>query len=197
MRRPAERRGEIGLHLLPETAQALLNQLNAPPRLVAHLLLVHDAAFRLVTLIQAKWRDIPLDFDAILFGAAIHDIGKIQYPEELSFTGDEHERAGERMLIDAGFGARVARFARTHGSWPKETSIELEDLIVALADTCWKGKRDDELEGTIVEKLSAVVTDERWSIFLALDDMIETVANDASRRVTWQASFNVESNEAP
>ena len=197
MRRPADRRGEIGLRPLPEAAQALLDRLNAPPRLVAHLLLVHDTAFQLITLIQAKWPDIHLDDDAILLGAAVHDIGKVQYPEELSYLGAEHEQAGERLLAEAGIEARIARFARTHGSWPQEADIELEDLIIALADTCWKGKRDDKLEEMIIKELSVKVKDERWNVYLALDDMIETVAEDANRRAAWQALFPVESNDAP
>lgn len=196
MRKPEQRRGEIGLRPLPDAAQALINRLSAPPRLVAHLLLVHDTAVRLVTLIQAAWPDIILDTDTIVLGAALHDIGKIQHPEELSYTGGEHERVGERLLLDPGIDPRVARYARTHGSWLDKDDIELEDLIVALADTSWKGKRDERLEALIVDKFADATAAERWDIFLALDDMIEKVAEDGNRRVAWQSTFPIEGGAA-
>src|SRR5690606_2570356 len=91
----------LRLQPLPAPAQALLEQHSAPPRLVAHLTLTHDVAARLVTGIRKHWPDLPLDVEAVRFGAATHDLGKVTYPEELQQPGNRHEAAGEQLLLAA------------------------------------------------------------------------------------------------
>lgn len=127
---------------LPDEVIELLGAVNAPSRLVAHLKLVHDTAATVLRSLRERWPALPIDTDAVLFGAATHDIGKACCHAELTAPGHEHELIGERLLLDAGITPERARFARTHGKWEEGA---LEDLLVALADKVWKGKRDETL----------------------------------------------------
>lgn len=53
---------------LPEAAQRLLDLAAAPPRLVAHLRLVHDVAVVLLDGVLGRWPGLPVDREAVLFG---------------------------------------------------------------------------------------------------------------------------------
>jgi hypothetical protein len=83
---------QLNLQPLPPDAVALLQRLHAPPRLVAHGAVVHDVALRLVDALATRWPTVAIDRDSVAFGAAIHDIGKVQYPEELTGPGHHHEQ---------------------------------------------------------------------------------------------------------
>jgi putative nucleotidyltransferase with HDIG domain len=135
---------------LPPDAVILLRQVSASPRLPAHLIVVHDVASRLVERICEEFPGLTLDREAVLFGASIHDLGKSIYRSELIESGKEHEKRGVELLRGMGVSEDRARFAFTHGNWGTAGNIALEDLVVALADNCWKGKRVDELEARAV-----------------------------------------------
>ena len=119
---------------LPAAVADSLAALNAPPRLAAHLALVHDAAWAIVAGCDAVWPALTYDREAVCLGAAIHDVGKITYPMELTGPGHEHEAAGETLLLAQGWPERMARCARTHAQWSASSAPALEDLLVALAD---------------------------------------------------------------
>ncbi len=175
---------------LPHDARQLLKRLNAPPRLVAHLALVHDVAADLLQSLSAQWQDFPIDKEAALFGAATHDIGKVLHPAELTGPGNNHEQDGPGMLEQMGIAADRSRFARTHGTWKQEVILTLEDMVVALADTCWKGKRDEELESRLASHIAGLQGIEKWEAFLALDEMIARIAAHAEERLAWQSQCN-------
>ncbi len=179
------------LRSLPDEAATLLHRLHAPPRLVAHLRLVHDVAVQLVDTLSQEYRALPLQADAIRFGAATHDIGKIMHPAELAGPGHQHEADGETLLLHQGVASHLARFARTHAAWRQHPETPLEDLLVALADTCWKGKRDTELEQRIVTHITEACGRDYWDVFLRLDDLVEQIAAEAETRLAWQAQFPV------
>jgi len=101
---------------------------------------------------------------AILQGAALHDIGKILHPEELVGPGRQHEIDGPRFLEENGIEPHIARFARTHGSWTREM-VGLDDLVVALADNLWKGRRNDQLEALVIEVIARQMGQEKWLVF--------------------------------
>jgi hypothetical protein len=126
---------KLSVHPMPPEAVTLLHHLHAPPRLVAHLRLVHDVATQLVAGLQQTYPTLALQSAEVLFGAATHDSGKIVHPEELSQPGHQHEAAGELLLLQHGVPPHLARFARTHAAW-HHPDTSLEDLLVALADTC-------------------------------------------------------------
>jgi hypothetical protein len=168
-----------GFAPLPPRARELLESLGAPPRLGAHLRLVHDVAVTLTGWVRADF-DVP----AVLFGAATHDIGKILHPAELSGPGSLHEAAGYSLLLSQGIEEASARFARTHGSWDA-ADVTLEDLLVSLADKVWKGKRVPELEQRVATRLGGPA----WETFLALDDELERIAAGADARLAFQAAY--------
>src|ERR671932_2961269 len=132
---------------LPPVVVELLRGLDAPPRLLAHLVLVHDVSARLLESLAATWPHLPIDAGAVLLGAATHDIGKVRVPEELTGPGTTHAMLGQQLLEERGFPAEVARFARTHETWAEEPDVTPEDLLVALSDYLWRGERDAPLGG--------------------------------------------------
>jgi len=171
---------------LPSAVRALLRHSGARPRLVAHLTLVHDVACHIVDRFAAVWPKLSFDHDAVRYGAATHDIGKVAHPEELRQPGHLHEDAGERLLRDHGVSAERARFARTHAQWADDGEPWMEDLLVALADTWWRGKRDVALEEAICRHIMAHTGEPTWRVFAMLDDIAAEVTADADVRLAWQ-----------
>lgn len=178
----------LSLHRLSEDAAELLDSMAVHPHLLAHLILVHDAAVRLVEGIQKTWPDVAFDEKAVIFGAATHDVGKILHPEEMTGPGEAHRAAGVELLRSQGVEPARARFARTHATWQAE-AVQLEDLLVALADNVWAGRRDRELEDAIVREISASDESAIWNTFMALDDLLTEIATDAELRLVWQSQF--------
>jgi hypothetical protein len=176
---------------LPLEVETLLIRADAPPRLVAHLVLVHDVAVQLVERIAIQFPDVAFDKDAVFFGAATHDLGKALHVEELTQPGKAHEQRGLDLLRDLGVSNERARFAFTHGNWDMPQNASLEDLLVALADNCWKGKRLEQLESMTVDVLSSASGRQAWECFSELDDILGSLAADADSRLAWQAEFAV------
>ena len=94
------------LRPLPADVRDLLVSLRAPARLAAHLRAVHDVAWQLTEQMKVCFPALAFDGDAVLYGAATHDIGKIDHPDELTGPGHQHEPAGYRLLIARGVPAR-------------------------------------------------------------------------------------------
>jgi hypothetical protein len=186
---PFTERHQLQLRPLPQAAKTLLRQQHAPARLIAHLLLIHDVAAQLVDAFHTHGLADAINDEAVLFGAAIHDIGKVLYPNELTGPGHQHEHAGQLLLLQAGIPPQLARFAATHGKPPMAADSTIEDLLVALADSCWKGKRDPELEQRIATERAAHGDHDQWATFLMVDDIVEQIAETADRRLVWQALF--------
>ena len=161
-----------------EDALALLERLGAPPRLVRHHELVVEAARQII---EGLGRFASC-FEArvVLLGAALHDAGKIRYPAELDGPGDLHEVAGRDLLVERGLDD-LAEFCVTHAKWGD--SVPLEDLLVALADKRWKGKRVDGLERRIMERLAADSGLDFWDVFVLADDVFERVAAAGDERL--------------
>lgn len=176
---------------LPRRAEEICHQVNAAPRLVAHLQLVHDVACSLTEKVQKRLPTLLLDVESLCFGAAIHDIGKALHGVELMEPGNKHESAGEQLLQELGLPHSLARFARTHAAWRSDTSLALEDLFVSLADTCWKGKREPELDGIVAERIAARLQRPEWEVYLILDEILQQLADHADERLAWQAPFSL------
>ncbi|MBV1848723.1 HD domain-containing protein [Catellatospora tritici] len=174
------------LQPLPAIAADLLRTLDAPPRLAAHLRLVHDVAWRLTAELTRRCPALAYDRDAVLFGAATHDIGKTTHPDELAGPGHEHERAGARLLEAHGVLPGLARFAASHAHWDQGSTTE--DLLVSVADKVWKGKRVADLEQLLADRVTAAGTD-RWEAFLLVDALLERIAAGADERLAWQGSY--------
>jgi hypothetical protein len=180
---------------LPVEVGELLIALDAPARLAAHLRAVHDVAWRLTGLLVERHPGLSFDRAAVLFGAAIHDIGKVVHVDELTGAGSRHESAGERLLVGHGVPPSLARFARTHAGWTAPDTT-VEDHLVSVADKIWKGQRIPELEDLVITELAAVSGVERWQAFADLDDILDHLAADADKRLAYQASFPVHPGQA-
>ena len=170
-------------------AAELLCHYDGPARLMAHLLLVHDAAYRLLDRMSSAWAELKLNRELVLFGAAVHDIGKVVCTRELSKEGHEHELAGKELLLKLGIPEDMARFAATHALWSERSTTE--ELLVSLADKVWKGSRVQELEDLLVTRIAEVTGRERWDVFSALDSIIGDIAADEDWRLAWQKQFSV------
>ncbi|MFJ9738536.1 HD domain-containing protein [Streptomyces sp. NPDC101166] len=177
------------LRPLPADVAGLLGDVGAPPRLVAHLRAVHDVAAVLVDWAGDRCPGLPLDREAVLFGAATHDVGKVVHPAELSGPGALHEPAGRELLLSRGVHPELARFAACHAAWAAGAAVE--DLLVSLADKVWKNKRVPELEDLVVAELSRVSGRPAWEEFMALDEFLTEVGEGADRRLAWQAGHAV------
>lgn len=176
---------------LPAQVELLLDHLEAPPRLVTHLALVHTVAQRLIEQIDTDLPGLRLDREAVRLGAALHDVGKVLVPEELEVPGGLHEVAGERLLLERAFAPAVARFARTHGAPDGLHALAVEDLLVVLADTVWKGARWPDLDDALAAALAAQLDVDRWIAYAALDDAIAEASLDAADLLAWYAATPV------
>jgi hypothetical protein len=182
--------GEPPIRELPPAAAQLLVTLGAPPRLAAHLRAVHDVAHQLTAWLGYRYPALRFDREAVLSGAATHDIGKSVHIAELSGPGSEHEAAGQTVLLEAGTDPRLARFAATHASWSRH-DIKVEDLLVSVADKVWKAKRVNDLEQLLVESIAAASQEEAWQVFMDLDDHLDQLAGGADHRLHFQNSYPV------
>ena len=170
---------------LPPDVARILNQLQVCPRLAVHLALVHDAASEIVTGLARCFPDLDFDHQAVLFGAATHDVGKVLHPSELTGPGHRHEDDGPALLEQHGVDSHLARFARSHGAWDKEP-LHIEDLLVALADTVWKGQRIDTLEALIVTQIAEAIDKAQWEVFSTLDEIVTVIAEKGDERLEYQ-----------
>jgi hypothetical protein len=161
-----------------------LDGLGAPDRLLRHLALVGEAAELLIEKLEDL--KVPFDADFVRLGVALHDTGKIHYPEELRDKGKRHEAAGEALLLQLGLAPELARCCVSHGQWQTLDS-SFEELLVALADTLWKGKRSDELEKRVTEKAAQLLACDPWNLFLEMDSHFEMIAAGGVDRL-WRST---------
>lgn len=170
---------------LPPDILRLCVRLEAPPRLISHLRVVHDAAIDLKNGLHDLFPGLEFSSDEITFGAATHDLGKTRHTNELTGPGRQHEIDGPTILEGIGVQSQLARFARTHGSWSRE-ELPLEDLLVALADAIWKGQRLESLEKKVVNQIAMMTKLEEWEVFSELDGLLEEIASRGDERLAWQ-----------
>jgi len=181
----AEKDADLRFLALPPPAAAALRALDASPRLLGHHLIVHHVAATLLVAMAKVWPDVPMNREAVLVGAATHDLGKTLHPEELTGPGRKHENDGPALLEAHGVPPEQARFALTHGQWAHEANPPLEDLVVALANTVWQGTRNQRLEDAITQRVAELEGREIWRVFMELDDMLVSITEDAEIRIAW------------
>ncbi len=80
----------------------------APP------VLVHDVAWKLTDGISKSFPNLVFDRESVLFGAATHDIGKINHPTELREAVSEHETAGRDLLLNMGIPEKAHKLMSEH-----------------------------------------------------------------------------------
>jgi hypothetical protein len=161
-------------------AYRLLAAFGAPDRLIQHVKLVGEAAEILILHFQQI--DIEFDRDWIRLGVAFHDVGKILHPSELVEKGNRHEAAGELLLLSKNVDPKIARCCRSHAQW-QQMECDLEELVVALADNLWKGKRNTKLEERVIAEVAQLLSQDYWDVFACLDDKFEEIAATGDRRL--------------
>lgn len=163
-----------------EDAYKFLEQLKAPEHLKTHVKLVGEAADILIETFQDL--QLQLDYAFIRTGVAIHDLGKIKYLNEMSGPGSEHETEGEKMLLEIGVSEQLARVCISHARW-EEMECSIEELIIALSDKLWKGKRVEELELEVIDRAAELLKLKRWDLFSDLDFKFEAIAAAGDERL--------------
>lgn len=166
----------------PAEACSLLASLGASPWLVRHHELVVEAA-ELLTRRLSRELKVPFEREVVLLGAALHDAGKVLHPSEMHKPGHQHEPAGQALLLSRGVPERLARICVTHASWQRE-DLTLEELLVALADKLWKGRREPELEARVMKRVAQLTGRTEWQVFDPLDAICEAVAEDGDERLS-------------
>lgn len=151
----------------------------APPRLVLHGQIVGDVAEQL----SQGFFDLGVQHDGPLAvsGAALHDAGKLVYPEELDGPGSQHELAGKLLLLSKDMPAEVAEMCVAHARWSHESTIE--QLIVALADHLWRGRRTADLESLLIQKAAVQLRVQPWEVCLQIEPILDSIASDATGRL--------------
>lgn len=166
-----------------EDAIALLTLLSAPLKLVQHHRLVVEAAQDLVKGLQQVFPRFTFNSKLVLIGAALHDAGKILHQNEIAGAGNRHECDGEKMLLSLGVSPEIARFSRTHAQWTCDDAT-IEDWLVALADTLWKGCRKQKLEASVISVIAELTGKDFWDIFIPADSLFEEIADRGSERLS-------------
>lgn len=169
-----------------QAAIATLQHLEAPPSLVQHHRLVVEAAQELLAGLEQAFPELVVDNEQVLIGTALHDAGKILYPGEITGAGSCHEQAGEQMLLSLRVSPKIARICRTHAQW-SNPDAELEDQLVALADTLWKGARPNALEETVIAAIAARLNQDIWQVYIPADAVFERVASNGEDRL-WRST---------
>ena len=157
-----------------------MKKLEAPERLFVHVKLVGGALEEIIGFLSRY--NLPIDYNFARLGVVLHDAGKIVHPLEFSESGSKHEAEGNRLLLENGVAPELAQCCISHAQYDgNECSIE--ELLVALSDSLWKGTRAEKLELKIVDKIAALMGKERWDIFLELDDCFESAASTGDIRL--------------
>ena len=165
--------------------------MGAPARLAAHLRAVHDVATQLISWLAEQYPDVTIDKSRVLTAAALHDIGKVLHPDELSGPGASHENGGYQLLKARDMDESVAQLVRVHGSWQRpDASLEL--VLVGLADSVWKDKRRDDLEQLVVDHIAAVARQPPWSVFANLDEHLAAIGSKAVQRLAYQNQYGTQ-----
>ena len=163
----------------------LLRRLGANPWLVRHHELVVEAATELLDGLHKAF-NLKVDRNFILVGAALHDVGKVAVPTEMSQPGHQHEARGARLLAAHGVGPDICLVCTSHADWTAP-NLPLEHLLIALADKLWKGRREDELEMLVIKRLAKAAGIEIAEAFAKADAVFETVAARGDDRLSRSA----------
>lgn len=164
----------------PDDAYRFLQDLGAPDRLLLHSQLVCEVAEKIAE--QISNSGVIINKRLVLLGAVLHDAGKICHPEELEGAGNRHEEAGESLLVEYGIAPDIARCCRSHGQW-QTMNCSLEEYLIAISDTVWKGKRDSELEKRIGDIITERTGRDMWEVLIELDTLFESIASDGQKRL--------------
>lgn len=159
----------------------VLKDIGANEKLIRHVKLVGEAGAEIIKKLMEK--EINFDKNYVRVGIILHDAGKVLYLNELMEKGNKHEEAGEKLLLEKGVEAKIARCCRSHAQW-SEMDCSLEELLIALADNLWKGSRKEQLENLVINRLADVINSDYWDLFIEFDSFFESVASSGLDRLS-------------
>lgn len=133
--------------------------------------------------LQQVFPRFTLNSKLVLIGAALHDAGKVLHQNEITGAGNWHERDGEKMLISLGVAPEFAKFCLTSAQWCSDDT-GVEDWLVALADTLWKGCRKQQLEASVIAAIAEQTGKDFWDIFIPADSLFEEIADRGNERLS-------------
>ena len=64
-----------------------------------------------------------------------------------------------------------------------DDELLFEELLIALADHLWKGKRNEELEKRVITGVENLSGRDKWEMFVELDSHFESIAAGGSDRL--------------
>ena len=163
-----------------DEAYSLLKKLEAPACLFVHVKLVGEALEEIIGFLSEY--NLPIDYNFARLGVVLHDAGKIIHSLEFSGPGNKHEAEGNLLLLENEVAPELAQCCISHAQYDG-IDCSIEELLVALSDSIWKGTRLEKLELKIIDKIAALMGKERWDIFLELDDCFESVASSGAQRL--------------
>ena len=164
-----------------QEAYRLLESLGASNRLITHLKLVGEAAEEILEKLTSF--QIEIQDDIVRLGVAVHDAGKIIHTNELHEKGNLHEPAGEALLLEAGVQSEIARCCLSHARYDS-MEVSFEELLVALSDKLWKGKREEKLELDVIDRVAEKLNKNRWDVYSELDEFFEKIALKGDERLS-------------
>jgi len=91
------------------------------------------------------------------------------------------------MLVERGVSARISRCCLSHARWDR-MECSTEELLIALADNIWKGKRVEVLELLVIDRIAGQLGKDRWDLFSELDFKFEEIALSGHEKL--QRSIN-------
>ncbi len=158
----------------------LLVKLNAPDHLITHVKLVGEAGELLIDACRSQGLNIDEEF--VRVGIVIHDVGKTIHHNEMTGPGSEHEPDGQELLLKHGVSKKMARVCLSHARWAS-MECSIEELLIALSDKLWKGKRQEQLELKVIDSMAEKLGRDRWTIFQEMDVSFEQIAANGHDRL--------------
>lgn len=175
----------MNIQELPKEINQLLEDLNAPSGLRKHLQIVYSTAVKIMESVQKEWPELQLNETLLLHGAALHDIGKAEHPEELSEPGNRHVKAGYQLLLERGYSKKVVRAVLVHEDW-NNPDRSLEELLISLSDIIWNGIRNNELEEFTIKRIAERTQTDFWDVYMKMDAILSEIAEGADERLAYQ-----------
>ena len=151
-----------------------------PKRLLEHHRIVSEVASSLALSLNSIGLEIDTARAELM--ASVHDIGKSIATDELSGSGSSHEELGVGIAEDFGLPASISKICRTHSSTTTE-GLDIEEIVVRLADKLWKGKRDSRFEQQAVTRFAENLGKDVWEVFMEADKIFEAVADSGHQRL--------------
>jgi putative nucleotidyltransferase with HDIG domain len=158
----------------------LLKELGAPQKLITHSELVLEAAEEIIEEIL-KCTSL-IDFEFVRIGAILHDVGKVLHPNELVKAGQMHQMDGKKMLLELGVDEKIARCCLSHSNY-EDMECSIEELLIALSNNLWKGKRVKNLESKIIEWIKKLFDQNGWVLSVKFDETFEKISEKGLGRL--------------